>query len=90
MTHPVPTRFRWLLLCVVGGVLASVAATGCSSDGYSPSCPPLPLYDVRDAAPITQTVQAARLASEKAHCSTPIGDASTGVVVTTPADAGGQ
>ena len=90
MTHPVPTRFQWLLLCIAGGVLASVAATGCSSDGYSPDCPALALYDVSDAASITPDARAARKASEEKGCSTPIGDASTGVVVTPPADAGGQ
>ena len=93
MTHLVRHPVRWLILCcALGGLAASAGATGCSSTGYSPDCPPMVLYDVHDAS---AKALSARQASESAHCMTPIGHAnsgtggSTGTGGAAPTDAGG-
>lgn len=91
MTHPIHHRFRWLLLCALGALVVSAVAGGCSSSGYSPSCPPLPLYNVLDASNAPKVVSARR-ASANAGCSTEPGDASNGVAGggnPSPVDAGG-
>ncbi len=89
MTHPFRHPVRWLLLCSLGGLAISALATGCSSKGYSADCPSLVLYDVNDASTFTKEAQQARLASEQAGCSTPIGHATSGTGGSPPVDAGG-
>ncbi len=90
MTHPVRHPVRWLLLCALGALAVSALTTGCSSNGYSPSCPPLPLYNVHEWQSDASVI-AARKKSESANCSTPIGDASSGATTNNPSplDAGG-
>lgn len=40
---------RVRLLLVAASVGLPLLHAGCSSEGKTPTCPPLPLYDVRDA-----------------------------------------
>lgn len=88
MIYAVHPRSRWLLLCVALGAVAFGAATGCGSDGYSPNCPDLPLYDVHKDSTKTDIVKA-RTKSEQENCSTPIGHATSGSGGSGPVDAGG-
>lgn len=59
-------------VAVVAAALASIASfVGCSSEGKTPTCSPLPLYDVRDAG-ARDTARPALLAAK--NCVTlPVG-----------------
>jgi len=85
MTYPVHPRFRWLLLCALGGFAASALVTGCSSKGYSPDCPnDVELYNVVEAG-ATKTPTA----SINKGCWTAIGHATSGAGGSAPViDAG--
>lgn len=91
MKHPLH-RIRFA--CAAGlGIVAAVGwAAACSSEGTTSACPPLQVYDIKDAyaddgrARDTNAVNA-RKAAEAANCVTPIGYALGNVTVK---DAGGN
>jgi hypothetical protein len=52
-------------------LFALIAAPACGSDGYTPACPELPLFDIRNAAQRSSAeVVAARTAAVEAGCLT--------------------
>ena len=58
---------------IAAGMFVLVA---CGEDGVTPDCPPLPLYNVRDDAWLTDDdIQEARAAAIDAGCLTDLGDA---------------
>ena len=75
----VATRRRVSLLG--GAVLGLLSALGlalvaCGEEGVTPDCPPLPLYDVRDASWVNDPeITEARAAAIDAGCLTDLGDA---------------
>ncbi len=72
-------RRRWSLLgaALLGLLVAlSLALVACGEDGVTPDCPPVPLYDVRDDASLTDAdIQEARAKAVDAGCMTDLGDA---------------
>lgn len=43
------SRFPVKSLLIAASLALPFVHAGCSSEGKTPTCPPLPLYDVRDA-----------------------------------------
>jgi hypothetical protein len=72
-------RRRWSLLgaALLGLLLAlSFVLVACGEEGVTPDCPPLPLYNVRDDAWLSDAdIQEARAEAIKAGCMTELGDA---------------
>lgn len=57
--------------CLLLAVGLPLSYVGCSSEGTTPTCPPLPLYDVRDVA-AREAAKPALLAAK--NCTTlPVG-----------------
>jgi hypothetical protein len=74
----VATRRVSLLGGAVLGVLSALclALVACGEEGVTPDCPPLPLYDVRDAGWVNDPeITEARAAAVDAGCLTDLGDA---------------
>jgi hypothetical protein len=70
MTRPCLNPLRLLLI-------GAAVACGCSSDGKTPDCPPLPHYDVR--VPKSQeTLAALKAAAAKGCITLPLGEAGAG------------
>ena len=72
-------RRRWSLVgAAMLGILVALSfvLVACGEDGVTPDCPPLPLYNVRDDAWLTDDdIQEARAAAIDAGCLTDLGDA---------------
>lgn len=67
----------WLALLI--GALAALLVPACGTDGQTPNCPPLSLYDINAAGERnSDEVQAERDKSVAAGCMTPLGDYSMG------------
>ena len=70
------TRTLWLILALgLASAAALTALPACGSDGTTPKCSKLPLYDVNDASP--SDIQA-RLQAAQENCVTGPGDAGSG------------
>lgn len=64
-------RVRVPYLLIAASASLPFLHTACSSDGTTPTCPPLPLYDVRDAG-AREAAKPALLAAK--NCTTlPVG-----------------
>jgi hypothetical protein len=78
---------------VVRALISALVLAACGSDGDTPSCPPMPLYDITVTSERTsaEVVRAEREAIE-AGCLTPRGEpafSNTGGSATTGTDTGG-
>jgi hypothetical protein len=74
-------------------LISALVLAACGSDGDTPSCPPMPLYDITVASERTSAeVGRARREAIEARCLTPRGEpalSSTGGSATSGADTGG-
>jgi hypothetical protein len=74
-------------------LISALVLAACGSDGDTPSCPPMPLYDITVASERTSAeVGRARREAIEAGCLTPRGEpafSSTGGSATSGADTGG-
>ncbi len=76
----------WALGLIAATTAAGLLVSACSDDSTTPTCPDLPLYDVKDASPADKQ---ARTAAANAGCVTGPGTATTGTATPNDSGAGG-
>jgi len=71
---PKPRSSRRIITTATLSVLTGLALAGCSDEGTTPDCPPLPLYDVSDPAALTPAIKQQQAEAVLRGCMTAVGN----------------